>query len=171
MLLRLILLFTIVPAVELFLLLQLGAWLGPTTTFLIILLTGLLGATLAKREGLGVLQELKGELAKGLPPGSRVMEGVLVLVGGLLLITPGVFTDIAGLLLIAPPSRRYLAPRVLKAITSRLDIQTFAPPGFGAGFGGTQPGRGAGPRPEGGDRLRKPDPIEHPFSNPFDDLP
>lgn len=162
MFLRLILLFTIVPAVELFLLLQLGAWLGPTTTFLVILLTGLLGATLAKREGLGVLRELQAELAKGLPPGSRVMEGVLVVVGGLLLITPGVFTDLTGFLLIFPWSRRWLAPRVLKYLASRFEVRTLGPTGpF------------EDPEPEV--RRRDPTPVprrqgDHPFANPFDDL-
>ncbi len=162
MLLRLILLFTVVPAVELFLLLQLGAWLGPTTTFLLILLTGLLGAFLAKREGLGVLRDLQGELNSGLPPGDRLMEGVLVVVGGLLLITPGVFTDLTGFLLIAPPTRRYIAPRALKAITSRLDIQAISPgPQPSAG----RPDRRATPRgsppPGAGDLPRhlRPGPV------------
>ncbi len=164
MMLRLLLLFTIVPAVELFLLLQLGSWLGPTATFLIILLTGVLGAALAKREGLGVLRELQGELQQGLPPGSRLMEGVLVVVGGLLLVTPGVFTDLTGFLLIFPWSRRWLAPRVLKYLASRFEVKTLGP-----GFGPV----GADEEPD----VRHRDPARprqraghNPFANPFDDL-
>lgn len=158
---RLILLFTVVPAVELFVLLQLGSLLGPTPTFLIILLTGVAGAWLAKREGLGVLRSLQTELSRGLPPGDRLMEGALVVVGGLLLVTPGVFTDLTGFLLIAPWSRRWLAPRALKALTSRIDVQTFGPD---VGSGGPasyqdRPGSPGEPRPN------------TPFSNPFDDLP
>lgn len=149
---RLLLLFTVVPAVELFLLLQLGAALGPLTTFLIILLTGLLGASLAKREGLGLLLQLQRELERGLPPGTRLMEGALVVAGGLLLITPGVFTDLAGFLLIFPWSRRRIAPRALSALTSRFDVSTLGPPGDGE------------PTP----RYREQEP--HPFANPFDDL-
>lgn len=149
MLWRLLLLFTVVPAVELFLLLQLGAWLGPTSTFLLILLTGVAGAWLAKREGLGVLRELREELATGLPPGSRLMEGALVVVGGLLLVTPGVFTDLTGFLLIAPPSRRWLAPRALRWLSARVQLTSIPPP----------------------DQASAPGEGRTPFSTPFDDLP
>lgn len=161
---RLLLLFTVVPAVELFLLLQLGAWMGPTATFLLILGTGLLGAWLAKREGLRVLRDLSGELQRGLPPGDRMMEGALVVVGGLLLITPGVLTDLTGFLLIFPATRRWLAPRALKALAARFDVRAVGPGGEAADDGVRY--RGAGPtaaRP-----ARDP---RNPFANPFDDLP
>lgn len=151
MFVRLLLLFTVVPAIELFLLLQIGAWLGPTTTFLLILLTGLVGATLAKREGISVLRDLQGELAKGLPPGSRIVEGVLVLVGGLLLITPGVFTDLVGVLLIVPPTRKFLAPRVLEVLKGRIDVRV----------GGAEAAWHQAPP------AQRPTPT--PFSSPFDD--
>lgn len=109
---RLLLLFTVVPALELYLLIYIGQWLGAFETVLIILVTGGVGAFLAKREGLGVIRRLKEEALTGLPPGDRIVEGVLVLVGGVLLITPGVLTDLTGFLLIMPWSRRWLAPRV-----------------------------------------------------------
>lgn len=146
--LKLFLLFTLVPAIELYLLLQIGALLGPTYTFVLIVVTGSVGAWLAKREGLGVLQTLSTELRKGIPPGARLMEGALVVVGGVLLITPGVFTDLAGFMLIAPPTRRWLAPRAVAWLMARFDVQ--------GGFG---PGEST--RPDG----------PNPFSNPFDDLP
>lgn len=109
---RLLLLFTVVPAVELYLLILIGQWLGALETVLIILVTGSVGAVLAKREGLGVIRRLQEEARTGLPPGDRIVEGLLVLVGGVLLITPGVLTDLTGFLLIMPWSRRWLAPRV-----------------------------------------------------------
>ncbi|MBA2321225.1 MAG: FxsA family protein, partial [Deltaproteobacteria bacterium] len=111
--LLLLFLFTVVPAVELFLLLQLGSLLGPMQTFLIVLGTGILGAWLAKREGFAVLRQLQADLAKGLPPAVRVVEGALVLVGGLLLVTPGVLSDLTGILLLLPPVRRSIAPRIV----------------------------------------------------------
>lgn len=111
---KLFLLFTVVPAVELFLLLQIGALLGPTPTFLMLLGSGILGAWLAKREGMGVLRQLQDDLGKGLPPASRLVEGALVITGSLLLITPGVLTDFAGILVLLPPVRRWLAPRVIR---------------------------------------------------------
>ena len=151
--LRLLLLFTVVPAVELFLLLQLGSLIGPLWTFVIVVVTGTIGAWLAKREGLGLLSTLSEELNNGIPPGNRLMEGVLVVVGGILLITPGVFTDITGFLLIAPPSRRFLAPRVLSYLASRFQI---------TGSVGHQGVRQSRPSPDGT--------APTPFANPFDDL-
>lgn len=159
---RLLLLFTIVPAIELFLLLQIGSWMGPTNTVLLILCTGLLGAWLAKREGLGVLATLAQELQGGLPPGERLMEGALVVAGGLLLVTPGVFTDLVGFLLIAPWSRRRIAPWALGALAQRFELQ-----GGSAHVGPGRPGRTArsstrAPGTTPGQRAT-------PFSSPYDD--
>ncbi len=156
--------FTLIPLIELFLLLQIGSALGPTTTFLLLLLTGLLGAGLAKREGFAVLRTLSEELRTGLPPGSRLMEGALVVVGGLLLITPGVLSDAAGLLLIFPPTRRFLAPRALRWLSARFGVVELGPGRVTEGMPedeGVRPrARQAAPRPH-----RKPTP----FSSPFDD--
>lgn len=156
---RLVLLFTVVPAVELYLLLQLGSWLGPLQTVLLILLTGFAGAWLAKREGFGLMAELRAELAQGLPPGSRLAEGFLVLVGAVLLITPGILTDLTGFLFIAPPSRRWLAPRVVAALAARFDVVSVGPD--------ANPARPPRSRP----RPREVERGETPFSSPFDDLP
>lgn len=169
MLLRLLLLFTVVPAVELFVLLQLGSWMGPTSTFLLILITGLVGATLAKREGLGVLRDLSAEMQGGLPSADRLTEGGLVLVGGLLLVTPGVFTDLTGFALIFPLTRRWLAPRIRGWLAARVDLQVS---GLQMDLGGPQPG---GEDPVEGVRYREPSvrrvqPQAHPFANKFDDL-
>ena len=121
---RLLIVMTVVPAVELYLLLQLGRWLGPLPTAGIILFTGALGAALAKREGLGVLRQLKEDARAGIPPASRLVEGLLVLLGGALLITPGVFTDLCGFLLIIPPTRRRIAVRVKDWAASKITITT-----------------------------------------------
>jgi UPF0716 protein FxsA len=162
MMIRLLLLFTIVPTVELFLLLQLGALIGPTATVLLILVTGFVGAWLAKREGLGLLRTLANELQQGMPPGARLMEGALVVAGGLLLVTPGVFTDLTGFLFILPWSRRRLAPWLLSVLARRFQLDGAVELG---------PGRpSAGPRGPLGDA-----PVDHgrgpqptPFSSPFD---
>ncbi len=117
---RLLLLFTVVPALELYLLIRIGEWIGAVETVLIILITGSIGAWLAKREGLEVVRTLQQDTLQGIPPGDRIVEGLLVLVGGVLLITPGVLTDLTGFLLIMPPSRRFLAPRVKDWATRKL---------------------------------------------------
>jgi UPF0716 protein FxsA len=111
---KLALLFTVVPTLELALLITIGAWLGVLPTTLIVILTGFTGAWLAKREGLGVLRKLRADLERGLPPAGRIVEGVLVLAGGLLLVTPGVMTDVVGFSLIIPVTRRLIAPVVTR---------------------------------------------------------
>lgn len=127
--LRLFLLFTLLPALELYLLLQLGSLLGPGVTVLLILATGMVGAWLAKREGLAVVAQLAREVETGMPPASRVVEGFLVLAGGLLLVTPGVLTDFFGFALILPLTRRLLAPIVLEQVKARVTVQNLDPGG------------------------------------------
>ena len=165
---KLFALFTIVPAIELYLLFQIGQVLGIVETVLIILVTGSLGAALAKREGLGVLTQLQADTRKGIPPANRLVEGLLVLVGGVLLITPGVFTDLAGFLLILPPTRRFLAPRVKDAVVKRFTIRSF---GIGAppppAPGGPAPGerRHVGDAPSAAPAEGAPRGFEHPVQD------
>ncbi len=141
----LFLLFTVVPLVELYLLLWLGDRLGFAATVALVLFTGVVGATLAKLEGLRVMREWQEALGAGKMPTDGVMGGLLILVGGVLLVTPGVLTDLTGFLLLIPPTRRL----VMKVLRRRLEagiasgnvrVQTMG--GFG-GFGST-PGRPAG---------------------------
>lgn len=106
---RLFLLFTIVPFIELFLLMQVGDVVGFWPTVAMILLTGITGAWLAKREGLRVFREYQQALAEMRMPKEGLTSGLLVLVGGVLMIAPGVLTDITGILLMIPPIRRVVA--------------------------------------------------------------
>ncbi len=153
---RLFLLFTVVPAVEFYLLIQLGQLLGAGPTVALILLTGVLGASMARTQGLAVLQGIQAEAAQGFPSGERIVEGLLILVGGVLLVTPGVLTDFFGLSLIAPPTRRFLAPRVKRWFMARAQV-TAAGGGFGPGPAGPiGPGSTPTPKPGGGS------PFEHP---------
>jgi len=137
---RLLLLFTVTPAVELYLLIRLGEALGAAETVLLIVITGIVGATLAKREGFAVLAQINQEAQAGFPTGDRVVEGLMVLVGGLLLLTPGVLTDLFGFSLILPPTRRLAAPHIKRALLSRVKVQ-------GLNMGPMGPGPGAPPRP------------------------
>jgi len=119
---KLLLLFTIVPALELYLLIQIGDRIGGLATLAMLFGTGILGAALARAEGLRVLRTWQSSLAAGTVPPDGVVSGVLVLLGGLLLITPGVLTDVAGLLLMVPavrrPVARYVTHRLERAIAS-----------------------------------------------------
>ena len=111
--LKLFLAFTVIPAVELYLLILVGQYMGPLATVGVILTTGAIGAYLAKREGLSLLKQLEAEARQGFPSGDRIVEGLMVLVAGVLLVTPGVLTDITGFILVTPFTRRRIAP-VLK---------------------------------------------------------
>jgi UPF0716 protein FxsA len=125
--LRLILLLTVVPAIELFILLRVGATLGLTVTLGIILVTGILGARLARREGLGVLAKVQQEMSRGETPTSSLLEGALVVMGGLLLLTPGFVTDALGFSLMFPPTRKRFASVIAREVGQRVKVTTGAP--------------------------------------------
>jgi UPF0716 protein FxsA len=121
MLFRLFLLFTLVPLVELVLLLEIGQRLGAWPTLGLVVLTGALGACLARLTGLHTLQKLRDDLVRGVPPVARLFDAALIFAAGLLLITPGILTDGAGLALLLPPVRdairKYLKHRFLSRMT------------------------------------------------------
>lgn len=155
MLWKLGLLFTVVPLVETWLLIEVGQVIGPLPTVLLLLLDGVLGAWLAKREGAGILRQLMADLGKGLPPAVHLVEGALVLVGAVLLVTPGLVTDVAGFALLLPPIRRRLAPIVMNRL-----VGSFL--GEGVQFGQPRPTDRSReePRPESGVRQS---PFNHPI--------
>lgn len=103
---RLFLLFTLVPLVELYLLVSLGGAIGVWPTLALVGATGLFGAVLAKREGLRVLGSWQRSIAQGDIPREGLSSGALVLMGAVLLVTPGILTDVLGLALLFPPTRR-----------------------------------------------------------------
>lgn len=102
----LIIILIAVPALEIWGLIQAGKWIGAWQTFALILLTGCVGAYLAKREGYKVLKDVRERLQSGDTPGIAMLDGVCVFAGGLFLLIPGFFTDVLGLLLLLPPTRR-----------------------------------------------------------------
>lgn len=108
MLARLILLFTVVPLVELLLLLEIGRRIGTLATLLLIVVTGVTGALLAKQQGLGVLRRIQAEFSSGRAPTSAIVDGLIILVAGALLITPGILTDVVGFLCLLPITRRHV---------------------------------------------------------------
>ena len=114
----LLILFVIVPFVELYLLIELGSRIGAVPTLAIVVLTGIAGAVLAKHQGLGVLRRIQTEISCGQMPGDVIFDGVMVLIGGVLLMTPGILTDIAGFLLLIPDTRE-LFKKYIKDWVSR----------------------------------------------------
>ena len=106
---RLLLLFVFLPMIELYLLIMLGARIGPMPTIGLIVLTGVIGATLARQQGLSTLAKIQNELKQGRAPTQELVEGAMIVVGGLVLLTPGILTDIFGFAMMIPGFRRSLA--------------------------------------------------------------
>ena len=129
MLYRLLLLFIMVPFLELIILIQVGRYLGFWATVLLLLALGFLGIALVRTQGLSVWHRIRSEVAAGRPPGEALLDGLLVFSAGLLLITPGLLTDAAGLLLLLPPvraaARQRLSGWLLKLLGNRLQWKLF----------------------------------------------
>lgn len=106
MLLGLFFLFTLVPLLELYLLIRLGTYVGAVDTIAIVIGTGIAGGLLAKSQGLAVLDRMRAELNQGRLPAESLLDGLLILIAGAMLVTPGLLTDGLGLLLLIPWSRQ-----------------------------------------------------------------
>ena len=117
---RLLALFVLVPAIELYLLIQLGTLIGALETFAVIFLTGLLGTYLAKSQGFSVWRRLQAKLASGSLPGQELLDAVIILVSGALLITPGILTDIVGFLGLFPVSRGAIIIALKRRFSGRI---------------------------------------------------
>jgi UPF0716 protein FxsA len=104
---RFLLFFTIVPLVELFILIKIGSHIGALNTILLVILTALLGAMLVRMEGLRTLRQIQSSLAQGQLPAEELIDGILIFAGGILLVTPGVLTDLCALILLIPYTRMH----------------------------------------------------------------
>jgi len=122
MFLRLLLLFTVVPLVELFLLVKLGTVIGIGATVLIVICTGVLGAWLARWQGLGVLRRLTEDMNEGRLPADALIDGLLILIAGAVLLTPGLITDALGFLLLVPQGRAVVRRTIAARLASRTEV-------------------------------------------------
>ena len=113
---RLFLLFVIVPALELYLLIEIGAVIGFLPTLGLICLTGIIGASLARQQGLSVWTQFNSRLQTGQLPGKELIDGIIILLSGALLLTPGVVTDFVGFLGLLPFSRALIRSFAQKRI-------------------------------------------------------
>ncbi len=114
--LRWIALFVSIPLVELVLLIEIGQRIGTIYTIALIVITGILGATLARQQGLSVIRQLQDEMAAGRMPAVPLVDGMLVLVAAAVLLTPGLLTDAFGFALLVPAVRRWLRGKLLRRI-------------------------------------------------------
>jgi len=116
LLLRLFLLFTVVPFVELMLLIRLSQLHGLAVTLTLIIGTGIVGTLLVRWQGFVIMQRIRAEMAQGTPPTDALMDGAMILVAGALLITPGILTDLVGFLLLWPLFRMFIRQALRKSI-------------------------------------------------------
>jgi UPF0716 protein FxsA len=105
MFLKLFLLFLLVPFIEIYLIIKVGNLIGALPTVALLLFISLAGAWLVRHQGFSVLRRIQSELAQGRLPASELLDGAMILVGGVLLLTPGFFTDILGLFFLIPVTR------------------------------------------------------------------
>ncbi len=122
MFVRLLILFTLVPLLELLLLVKLGEVIGFWATVALVVATGALGALLTRIQGLRVLRQVQAELREGRVPAERLLDGLLILIAGAVLLTPGLITDALGFFLLVPPGRRAVRKVISAAAARRFRI-------------------------------------------------
>jgi len=106
MLLKLFLAFTLIPVLEIYLLIKVGTYLGAFETVMIVIVTGFLGAYLARVQGLQTMMKVKESLNRGELPAEELLDALLIFFAGVVLLTPGFVTDMTGLLVLYPQTRR-----------------------------------------------------------------
>ncbi|HAJ33827.1 MAG TPA: membrane protein FxsA [Candidatus Atribacteria bacterium] len=117
---KLLILFIIVPVTELYILIEVGKKIGSLTTIGIIILTGIIGAYLVKGQGFMILRKIQNDLNEGIMPGDSLIQGAIILAGGILLLTPGFVTDIVGFIFLIPISRKLVKKYLLKWLKGKV---------------------------------------------------
>ena len=123
MFLRLLAVFVFVPLLELYLLLQLASWTSPGATFLLVLVTGIIGSALAKREGVIAWRKFQQAVSEGRVPSKEIQDGMMIVFAGALLLTPGVLTDLVGFFLLLPPGRAFVRKFVIGRYANRMNLK------------------------------------------------
>ena len=123
----LFLLFIAVPFIELYVILQVGRTIGALDTLALLVLVGIVGAWLVKREGVSVVRRIHERVSAGAVPGRELVDGALILFAGALLLTPGFLTDVIAILLLVPPVRAALRRAAIRWLRRRAEFRTFGP--------------------------------------------
>ncbi len=129
---KLLILLIVVPVVELYILIEIGQQIGAFTTIGIIVLTGIIGAYLVKNQGFMILRKIQHDLSQGILPGDSLLQGIIILAGGIFLLTPGFITDIIGFIFLIPISREIVKKYLLiwlkrKIDSGNINIDNFKP--------------------------------------------
>jgi UPF0716 protein FxsA len=122
---KILILFVVVPVTELYILIEVGKKIGSLTTIGIIILTGIIGAYLVKSQGFMILRKIQNDLNEGIMPGDSLIQGAIILAGGILLLTPGFVTDILGFIFLVPVSRNIVKKYLLKWLKGKIKEGNF----------------------------------------------
>ncbi|MGR3318195.1 MAG: FxsA family protein [Candidatus Anammoxibacter sp.] len=106
MFLKLFLAFTLIPVIEIYILIKIGSSIGAIYTIILVILTGFTGAYLARLQGMRTMLQVRNSVQQGIMPGNEMIDAFLILVAGIVLLTPGFITDITGIILLVPFTRR-----------------------------------------------------------------
>jgi UPF0716 protein FxsA len=107
MLIKLFLAFTLIPFCEIYLLIKIGNYLGAFNTILVVIITGFLGAYLARLQGTKTMMRVRESLNRGELPAEEMLDALLIFVAGIVLLTPGFITDVAGIGILIPNTRAW----------------------------------------------------------------
>lgn len=110
----------VIPAVEIFGIIQMAQWVGGWNTFLLIILTGIIGAVVARFEGGKVIEDMRAQMQAGQVPGRSMIDGLCVFAGGIIMVVPGFVTDIVGFTLVFPLTRPLYRAVILKYIEKKM---------------------------------------------------
>lgn len=122
---KLLVLFIVIPVVELYTLIEIGKKIGTLPTMGIIILTAILGAYLVKNQGFMILKKIKNNIDEGIMPGDSLIQGAIILAGGILLLTPGFITDTAGFIFLIPGTRKIIKKYLLKWLKGKIKKGNF----------------------------------------------
>lgn len=106
--------FILIPVIEIYILIKIGTVIGALNTVILIVLTAIVGTALLRNQGLATINEIQQTLNSGGVPAIPIISGAILLIGGTLLLTPGIVTDLIGLACLIPACRHYLARQVIK---------------------------------------------------------
>ncbi|GCD81554.1 membrane protein FxsA [Parageobacillus thermoglucosidasius] len=115
----------VMPALEIVLFILSDKLIGIWPTVAFIMLTGMMGVWLAKRQGLAVVEKAKREIFYGRLPSGAMLDGICVFIGGVLLLMPGFLTDAVGVFLLLPATRSFVKPYVARWLKSFFETKTF----------------------------------------------
>ncbi len=117
----LILFFVVIPIIEIAILIKIGTYIGTTSAVLVIVLTGVLGSVLTRLQGFIIIQKINDRLSRGIMPSQEILDGALVLIGGLCLLAPGIVGDTVGLILLIPWTRILVRKILTYLIKGKID--------------------------------------------------